>query len=68
MIDEIVDFLAFVAEMLFGGALVLIVAFALVAGFAWAIGAVDYHNKLMADCMADGHKRYECVGILQGRR
>lgn len=57
-----------IVTMILGGVAVFIAAVAIVFGFAWAIGAVDYHNKLMEDCLADGHKRYECVGIMRGHR
>jgi hypothetical protein len=39
---------------------------------SFAVGAIiaaAYQNQaLMAQCQADGHKEYECVGILRGRR
>lgn len=30
--------------------------------------AGDRQCELMRQCVADGHKEYECVGILRGRR
>lgn len=29
---------------------------------------VQRHQRLMAECMADGRKEYQCVGILNGYR
>jgi hypothetical protein len=48
-------------------AICVVVVMAAFVGFVAFCGPADYRNKLMADCLADGHKQYECVGILRGR-
>jgi len=40
-----------------------------IAGIAWIGALVErdarYEQKLMADCLADGHKEYQCVSLLR---
>ena len=30
------------------------------------LGVVSHHNELMSECLADGHKKYECISMLRG--
>ena len=45
------------------GSMVFII-YAVAAGIP---GSEARHERLMQECMADGHKEYECVGLLKGR-
>lgn len=49
----------------FGGFIVLIVFLSFIGllGFA-AVSEVRESNRMMAQCMADGHKEYECHSML----
>jgi high-affinity Fe2+/Pb2+ permease len=40
----------------------------LVIVVAVLVYAVQRHHRLIAECMADGFKEYQCVGILKGYR
>jgi hypothetical protein len=36
--------------------------------FIWALISLnENHNRLMAQCMADGKKEYECVALLDSK-
>ncbi len=67
MLEEFFDFVGFIVNAVFGVFLALALSFALLLGFVWLFYGSS-PDPLMQKCMADGHKDYECVGILRGQR
>lgn len=45
-----------------------IVIAVLVGAIALVMQMEHERARIMADCIADGHREYECVAILRGRR
>ena len=47
----------------------LLIGFLFLCLIIWGVsGAVERRNAMMTECLEDGRKRYECHGILRGRR
>jgi hypothetical protein len=61
MMDWIEDNIVF----LVGSGMVLVIG-GLISGAVWlAVGENDRRAQLMADCMHDGHKEYECYATIE---
>lgn len=67
-LDEIRHVIGNAVAVLVIGSVAFILVVTLVSVLMYVVGAPQHYEKMMAECLADGHKEYECVGILRGRR
>lgn len=56
----------FMDRIFFPGMILLLVSFLVVVPIACVMDQRQHH-ALMEQCMADGHKEYECVSLLRER-